>query len=213
MTYDTLMRLPFLAWVIACAVIQAAGLIQHTHIANIDTAHGVHITARVSTILFLLLLATAVLARSRPSAKASGLEPRISALAGTFLIYGIAFFPRLNLSLPAEAIATSMTIVGTVSATIALYQLGKSFSIMAESRQLVTTGVYGWVRHPLYLVEEIAALGVFLQFASVWTAMIFAAQIAFQLRRIHNEEAVLSAAFPEYAIYQGTTARLLPGVY
>jgi protein-S-isoprenylcysteine O-methyltransferase Ste14 len=84
---------------------------------------------------------------------------------------------------------------------------------MAETRQLVTTGPYRFVRHPLYLAEEIAMVGVFVQFASVYTALLLAAQIAFQLRRMHNEELVLTASFPEYAAYQRHTARLVPGIY
>jgi protein-S-isoprenylcysteine O-methyltransferase Ste14 len=84
---------------------------------------------------------------------------------------------------------------------------------MAESRQLVTTGPYRCVRHPLYLAEEIATIGVFLQFASLQAALVLAAHIAFQLRRMRNEELVLTASFHEYATYQRTTARLIPGVY
>jgi protein-S-isoprenylcysteine O-methyltransferase Ste14 len=38
-------------------------------------------------------------------------------------------------------------------------------------------------------------------------------QIAFQLRRMQNEEAVLSESFPEYAAYRQRTARLLPRIY
>jgi len=37
---------------------------------------------------------------------------------------------------------------------------------------------------------------------SIWTTIIFALQIAFQLRRIHNEEAVLTEILPEYAAYK-----------
>ena len=52
-----------------------------------------------------------------------------------------------------------------------------------------------------------------MQFFSIWTTIIFALQIAFQLRRIHNEEAVLTEILPEYAAYKNKTARLIPGIY
>jgi protein-S-isoprenylcysteine O-methyltransferase Ste14 len=128
-------------------------------------------------------------------------------------MYGIVLFRRRDLSLSAAVISTLLTTIGSVGAVAALSQLGRSFSIMAESRQLVTTGPYRLVRHPLYLAGEIAIIGLFIQFASVWTALLLAMQIAFQLRRMHNEELVLTTSFPEYGAYRRNTARLLPGIY
>jgi protein-S-isoprenylcysteine O-methyltransferase Ste14 len=84
---------------------------------------------------------------------------------------------------------------------------------MAEARQLVTSGVYRWVRHPLYLAEELAVVGIVLQFLSPWTGLLLAVQIAFQLRRMRNEERVLSETFPQYTDYRARTAMLLPGLY
>lgn len=49
---------------------------------------------------------------------------------------------------------------------IVLTQLRGSFSLTVESRRLVTTGVYRRIRHPL-LAEEIAAIGVVMQFLSL----------------------------------------------
>jgi protein-S-isoprenylcysteine O-methyltransferase Ste14 len=209
--YDTLMRLPFLTWVLLGALAQLPGL-SHADIP-MDSVSVIHMAMRLSTIAFLLLLAATVLLRTRPSAKAAGLEPRISALAGTFLMYGVVFFPRRDLSPVAEVVATLLTLIGSAGAVVALSQLGRCFSIMAETRRLVTSGPYRWVRHPLYAAEEIAILGLFMQFASVWTALLLFAQIVFQLRRMHNEEVVLSAHFPEYHAYRRNTARLVPGIY
>ena len=208
--YDLLMRLPFLGWVLICATAQLAGLSQK---GSVDFPRFVDIAMRLSTIAFLMLMAAAIILRTRPSAKARGLEPRISALIGTFLIYGIASFPRHDLSASLGVISTVLTMIGSVGAIVALSQLGRSFSIMAETRRLVTTGPYRFVRHPLYLAEEIAMIGVFMQFASPWTALLLAVQIAFQLRRMHNEELVLTASYPEYATYTQNTARLIPGIY
>jgi protein-S-isoprenylcysteine O-methyltransferase Ste14 len=52
-----------------------------------------------------------------------------------------------------------------------------------------------------------------MQFFSLSSAFVLAVHIAFQLRRMYNEEAVLAETFPEYAAYQQRTARLLPGIY
>jgi protein-S-isoprenylcysteine O-methyltransferase Ste14 len=206
--YDLLMRLPFLGWVLLSAVMQSRGLAE-----SIDSVSVIHIAMRLSTIAFMLLIAAAVILRTRPSSKASGLEPRVSALVGTFLMYGVVLFPRQELSWSLEVLSTVLVLIGSVGAIAALSQLGRSFSVMAETRQLVTSGPYRVMRHPLYLTEEVALLGLFMQFASWRTALLLAVQIAFQLRRMHNEEAVLAATFPEYTTYRLQTARLIPGLY
>jgi len=69
------------------------------------------------------------------------------------------------------------------------------------------------VRHPLYLTEEVAIVGLFMQFTSVWAALLLVVHMAIQLRRMHNEEIVLSGKFPEYDAYGRNTARLIPGIY
>jgi protein-S-isoprenylcysteine O-methyltransferase Ste14 len=58
--------------------------------------------------------------------------------------------------LTAETISTTLLLLdGNALAVLVMVQHGRSFSIMAEARQLVTSGVYRWVRHPLYLAEEL----------------------------------------------------------
>jgi protein-S-isoprenylcysteine O-methyltransferase Ste14 len=43
--------------------------------------------------------------------------------------------------------------------------------------------------------------------------VLLVAQIAFQLRRIRNEETLLTKVFPEYMEYREKTARIIPGIY
>jgi len=95
----------------------------------------------------------------------------------------------------------------------ALSYLGRSVSLIAEARKLVTGGPYSIVRHPLYLGEEIAILGVVLQYFSVWALLILVLQLLCQLYRMSYEEQVLGAAFPDYGDYKTRTFRLVPGIY
>jgi protein-S-isoprenylcysteine O-methyltransferase Ste14 len=80
-------------------------------------------------------------------------------------------------------VATVLVLVGTAAGIVTLMRLGRSFSMMAEARRLVTSGPYRFVRHPLYLAEELAIIGLSMQFFSAATAFVLAVQIAFQLRR------------------------------
>jgi protein-S-isoprenylcysteine O-methyltransferase Ste14 len=215
-TYDVLMRLPMLGWSIFLGLVTLVGLQQYISQADPALARGVlalNIAMRLSVILYLVVIAATVVVRMRPTGKARGIEPRASALIGTFLFTVVVLFPRRELSPIAAAVSTLLTLAGNALAILVLTQLRGSFSIMAEARRLVTSGVYRFVRHPLYLAEEIALIGVVMQYLSAWTLLLLAAQIAFQLRRMHNEETVLGENFPEYAAYKTNTARLIPGIY
>jgi protein-S-isoprenylcysteine O-methyltransferase Ste14 len=214
--YDALMRLPMVAWAMFVAMFQVVDLQQYMAKADptlADTVYAINIAMRVSGIAFLILIATSVLLRGRPAGKARGIEPRISALIGTFLIPAVVLFPRVELSSAAGIVSTLLILTGNALAVYVLSQLGRSFSVMAEARRLVTTGVYRIVRHPLYVAEELAVFGIVMQFLSVWTALLLAVQIAFQLRRMRNEETILGETFPEYDAYKSRTARLIPGIY
>jgi protein-S-isoprenylcysteine O-methyltransferase Ste14 len=214
--YDIVMRLPVLAWSFLLALTSVAGLEQcmrTTDPALPGAVYAVNIAMRLSVIAYLLILAATVVVRMAPVRKARGAEPRISALMGTFLVTAVVLFPRRELSLATGLLSTILMLAGDAFAIFVLIRLRRSFSIMPEARELVISGPYYFVRHPLYLAEEIATIGSVIQFFSVWTAMLLMLQIAFQLRRISNEEIVLTAVFPEYAAYRRKTARIIPGIY
>jgi len=112
--------------------------------------------------------------------------------------------------LPSPIVSTILILVGDGFAVMILIQLRRSFSIMSEAREVITSGVCRFVHHPLYLAEEIAAIGSVMQFLSAWTVMLLAVHIAFQFRRMWNEEAILSAVFPHYATYKKKLRKSFP---
>lgn len=171
------------------------------------------VVSRSSTILFLGLLSTLFIIRLEPIKKAKGILPRALAIAGTFSMTLVTIFPRADLSLTQTVIASSLSLTGTGLSLFALAHLGRSFSVMAEARRLVTSGPYRIVRHPLYVFEAMASLGILIQFFSFYSVLIYLAHCFFQLRRMKNEEAVLEGVFPEYEAYKLKTPRLIPGIY
>lgn len=172
------------------------------------------ILAKLAILLFSVVVIGFLFLRLPPRSAAHGILPRLAAIFGTYLSVG---FPLLlqpaNLPTAMLAFSTLLILGGMAFAIHAILHLGRSFSVMAEARRLVTTGPYAWIRHPLYLGEEIAIVGVMLQYASPAAIAILVCQVACQLYRMECEEQVLSTTFEEYRAYRARTARLLPGVY
>jgi protein-S-isoprenylcysteine O-methyltransferase Ste14 len=79
---------------------------------------------------------------------------------------------------------------------------------------LVTTGVYGVIRHPSYLGLLVSSLGWALAFRSWLGVLLVALLIPPLIARIRAEERLLRSQFgAEYDAYCCRTSRLIPGVY
>ncbi|TMH50835.1 MAG: isoprenylcysteine carboxylmethyltransferase family protein [Betaproteobacteria bacterium] len=203
--YDAAMRLPLTAFAAYFLVREWQGL---------HSAQGtLYIAAHVATMLFLALIAVMTIARRRAVRKADGWAPRLAALAGFLLLYALLLLPRAEPDPAWDSAALGSLLAGHFLCAVALMQLGRSLSILPEARRLVTEGLYARVRHPLYLGEAIATIGVLLLYRIPAAFALVAIQFCLQLWRMREEEKVLAAAFPEYAEYRQRTARLIPGIY
>jgi protein-S-isoprenylcysteine O-methyltransferase Ste14 len=98
-----------------------------------------------------------------------------------------------------------------------VYVLGRRFSglvAIQPEHKLVTSGIYGVIRHPSYLGLIVNALGWGLAFRSGVGVLLAALTIPPVLARILAEEALLRAQFgAEYDVYRSRTSRLVPGLY
>ena len=83
-----------------------------------------------------------------------------------------------------------------------------------EGQQVVSTGLYGIVRHPMYAVTLVLFLSIPLVLGSVLAFIVFLAYPAIIVKRIRNEEEVLSrelTGYPEYM--QKVRWRLIPFIW
>jgi protein-S-isoprenylcysteine O-methyltransferase Ste14 len=78
---------------------------------------------------------------------------------------------------------------------------------------VVQTGPYRWIRHPLYLSEEIAIVGAALRFLAPATVIILILHFGVQVCRILYEEDLLRRTCPEYSAYEASGWRLIPYVW
>jgi protein-S-isoprenylcysteine O-methyltransferase Ste14 len=98
-----------------------------------------------------------------------------------------------------------------------VFVLGRRFSglvAIQPGHTLVTSGLYGRIRHPSYLGLLVNALGWALAFRSGIGVLLTALMLAPLLVRIRAEETLLCSQFgARYDEYRRRTSRLIPGLY
>jgi len=110
-------------------------------------------------------------------------------------------------------LAAALCVAGCLFAAWALTVLGRSFAVLPVKRPLVTAGPYRWVRHPAYLGELVAVLGLCLQSVTLAALLLTAGAAAAVAARIRIEERLL-AADPAHEAYRTAVRwRLIPGLW
>lgn len=119
---------------------------------------------------------------------------------------------------PALAITGfTLTAIGLVIRFISVMALSKQFSTdvrVVKGHELITTGIFKYIRHPSYLGYLIIPLGIGIAFSN-WIAvnLFFIPNIFAVAYRIKVEEKVLIESFgQEYEEYKKRTKLLIPGV-
>ncbi len=196
----------------------------------LDAPIAAHLYWALLTVLFALFTA-AYLRRPKASALASRpveiILPLLVVPLPTFqagapqIIYRMAqdspealsalrfLFEPLGAGIGDIASLTGMAI-GEAFAIYSMLYLGRSFSIFAEARNLVTGGPYRIVRHPLYAGEMVAIWCYTLSSPSRWSLGITSLFTALQCWRARVEERKLEESFPEYANLRNRTGFMWP---
>ncbi len=107
--------------------------------------------------------------------------------------------------------------VGGVLRLWPVYVLGRRFSglvAIQPGHELVTTGIYGRIRHPSYLGLLLNLLGWALAFRSGVGGLLAVLTLVPLVARMNAEERFLRHEFgAEYDAYSRRTWRLVPGIY
>ncbi len=106
---------------------------------------------------------------------------------------------------------------GNTLAFAAVRTLGKQYSgyvTLQDGHQLVTTGLYRVIRHPIYLRALLVVIGLPLLFRSWLFLVMLPLGAVFVAARIRAEEKLLEEQFgAEFEAYRKRTWRLLPYIY
>jgi len=122
----------------------------------------------------------------------------------------------LSLPLWLRLLGLAIIAVGGVFGTGGVLALGRNLTPFPKpiaGGQLVTSGVYGWVRHPIYTGLILGTLGW-----SLWRANLIGIGLAFALfvffdLKSRREERWLMEAYPGYTEYRRRVRKLIPFVY
>jgi protein-S-isoprenylcysteine O-methyltransferase Ste14 len=105
-----------------------------------------------------------------------------------------------------RSIGAALVVAGIFGIAAARYQLGKSFALRPEARQLITHGIYSKIRNPIYVFGTVAIAGFSLVLHRPILWLFLAAVIILQTLRARREAQVLEAAFGDaYREYRRKT--------
>jgi protein-S-isoprenylcysteine O-methyltransferase Ste14 len=192
-----------------------------------------HIVYNLVAILFDALIITSYVIRSKPVGKAEGFWERYYPLITVlFPMAGFTlllipnfrlFFPPFQLGrvmmrfdLPLlfpmviELAGLIISLTGAALSIVALWSLKRCFSLMVEVRQLITTGMYKRIRHPLYMSEIIHAFGTSILAAHPIALSVFCITLVLEIIRAKLEEHKFLRMVPAYADFKKRTGFLWP---
>jgi protein-S-isoprenylcysteine O-methyltransferase Ste14 len=170
-------------------------------------------------VVFVSCAAVALLVHRAARAEDRRVTIRVVAITASFLLVVVALFFPLGPKLyaPASALLCAALATSVCGMTLALYSvatLRANFSIVPEARELVVSGPYRLVRHPVYLAELTITIGGVVAYPRVVLAVAALLLVALQVVRIGAEERLLGSSFATFdGFARSTPFRLLPGIW
>ena len=79
--------------------------------------------------------------------------------------------------------------------TTARIQLGDSFTVRPQAKELVTHGFYARIRNPMYVFGDLMVLGLILAMRGYWFLVILGVLVVLQTRQARREAKVLQEKF------------------
>lgn len=137
--------------------------------------------------ILFVLLAGDVLRRRTPAATRIGPTDVTIVVASVLCPFAFMFVASGESSVGASLVSWS----GVVLVWWSCFSLGSNFSVMPQRRDIVTSGPYRWVRHPMYLGYVLHDLGAWVMPGDRTALLVWLVECALLLARAHVEEQVL----------------------
>jgi len=99
-----------------------------------------------------------------------------------------------------------LALVGYILVLTARIQLGKSFSVRPEAKELVSHGLYSRISNPMYVFLDLMVFGLIFVLRLYWLLVVLAVLAFFQARQARREARVLQGKFGQaYLDYRNGT--------
>jgi protein-S-isoprenylcysteine O-methyltransferase Ste14 len=132
---------------------------------------------------------------------------------GVPMLWGDSPFDGAN---TAQIAGLALTLLGALLAIAGLLALGSALTPFPHPRDNATlrqSGLYGWVRHPIYGGIIISSFSWSAAWLSVPGLLCSLATLYFFNRKIAREERSLRVRFPDYSTYAARVKKLVPWIY
>ena len=136
---------------------------------------------------------------------------------GGFILCGLDYrFSWTNMPLWLTIVASIIFLVGYMLYAEVMREnayLSRTVEVQ-EGQQLIDTGLYSIVRHPMYTATILMFVSMPVVLGSLWALLVFGIYPLLMVMRIKNEEIVLAKGLKGYTDYQKRVRwRLLPGIW
>ena len=133
------------------------------------------------------------------------------------------FFIIFLMSLPFGAVSDTLVLglfISGVGGIIGLLALNKNklgnFNVRPDIREdctLITTGIYSYIRHPMYTSVLTMMLGIVVIYPMNYEYILYAILLVTLLIKLFYEESLWKCESEDYILYTHNTKRLIPFLF
>jgi len=136
-----------------------------------------------------------------------------------FTQFFIIFLMILPLGTSSQTIVIGLVVMG-VGGVIGLLALSKNklgnFNIRPDIREdctLITSGIYAYIRHPMYSSVLVMMLGIVVIYPMNYEYVLYGVLVVTLLIKLFYEESLWKCESEEYILYTHETKRLIPFLF
>jgi len=136
-----------------------------------------------------------------------------------FLQFTLIFIMLLPLGNPTQTLTSGVIVMSlgfSVGGLALLSNKLGNFNIRPDIKEegvLVTSGIYSYIRHPMYTSVILIMLGVLIIYPYEFEYIVWSLLVLVLLLKLHYEELLWKSTSSEYLAYSKRSQKLIPFIY